>query len=105
MHWFAFSATKGALKSFRDLWYLLVDLGQWVIFRNGNFKGFKEKWAVTTVEVRGTLPGNARERGATTMCSAANVEQGGVEKLATSEEEVAGEKLLIKKERHALESE
>ena len=47
----------------------------------------------------------ARERGATTMCSAANVEQGGVEKLATSEKEVAGEKLLIKKERHALESE
>ena len=31
--------------------------------------------------------------------------QGGVEKLATSEEEVAGEKLLIKKERQALESE
>ena len=43
------------------------------------------------MEVRGTLPGNARERGAPTMCSVANVEQGGVEELATSGEEVAGE--------------
>ena len=48
------------------------------------------------MEVRGTLPGNARERGAPTMCSVANVEQGGVEELVTSEEEVAGEKLLIR---------
>ena len=74
-------------------------------FQKLKFHRVQRKWVATTVEVRGTLPGNARERGATTMCSAANVEQGGVEKLATSAEEVAGEKLLIKKERHALESE
>ena len=46
------------------------------------------------MEVRGTLPGNAKGRGATTMCSVANVEQGGVEELATSEEEVAGKEIV-----------
>ena len=42
------------------------------------------------------MPENAREKGAPTICSVANVEQGGVEELVTSEEEVAGEKLLIR---------
>ena len=68
--------------------------------RNGILKKrgeghFSREWCtfVTTAEVRGTLPENARGRGAqTAMCSAAvKVEQGGVEELlATLEEEIAG---------------
>ena len=71
-------------------------------FQKLKFHGVQRKWVATTVEVRGTLPG----RGGQQQCAARRTwSKEGVEKLATSEEEVAGEKLLIKKERHALESE
>ena len=53
-------------------------------------RGSKEKWAVTTVEVRGTLPGNARER-APTMGREAKVELEGAELPATTGEGAAGE--------------
>ena len=47
-------------------------------------------WAVTTVEERGTLPGNARER-APTMERGVKVEIEEVELPATLEEGAAGE--------------
>ena len=50
-------------------------------FQKRKYQGVQRKWVVTTVEVRGTLPGNAREGAPTT----------GVELAATTGEGTAGE--------------
>ena len=62
-------------------------------FQKRKFQGVQQRWAVTTVEGRGTLPGNARER-ALTMGHEVQVEIEGVERVerpATSGEGAAGE--------------
>ena len=53
------------------------------------YRGSKVKWVVTTVEVRGTLPGNVRGS-RPTMGGAARVEQEGVDLAATTGEGAAG---------------